>query len=121
MNVNIKGCSAEGHVSHVLAERMSSRPRGWSEDIAETMVKLLSLKYNGFKIMDVYLDRIKAKKRERREVKEIGEGIIKNVRKVIKGVEKRNNIPVMANGKVNQLQRTLKSLISCDFYNAGIF
>jgi len=26
----VKGCSAEGHVSHVLSTRMSSRPMGWS-------------------------------------------------------------------------------------------
>lgn len=25
------GCSAEGHISHVLFERMSSRLLGWSE------------------------------------------------------------------------------------------
>lgn len=28
----VKGCSAEGHVSHVLSSRMSSRPMGWSKD-----------------------------------------------------------------------------------------
>ena len=64
--------------------------------------------------MDLYLNKIKAKQNERQEVKEITKGIIKNVRKVIKSVHRRNNIPVIANGKVNRLQRTLKSLISCD-------
>lgn len=34
------GCSAEGHVSHVLSDRMSSRPMGWSEDGADAMCKL---------------------------------------------------------------------------------
>ncbi|ACM60956.1 uncharacterized protein UPF0236 [Caldicellulosiruptor bescii] len=100
---------------------MSSRPRGWSEDIAETMVKLLSLKYNGFELINVYLEKIKAKKAERQEVKEIAKGIIKNGKRVRKGTEKWNNIPVIANGKVNQLRRALKSLISCSLYNAGIF
>lgn len=38
-----------------------------------------------------------------------------------RGVEKWNNIPVIENGKVNQLQRALKSLISCDFGNRGVF
>lgn len=28
---NVKGCSAEGHVSHVLSDRLSSRPKGWSK------------------------------------------------------------------------------------------
>ena len=26
----VKGCNAEGHVSHILSSRMSSRPMGWS-------------------------------------------------------------------------------------------
>ena len=34
------GCSAEGHVSHVLSERMSSRPMGWSERGSDRMCKL---------------------------------------------------------------------------------
>jgi hypothetical protein len=29
--------------------------------------------------------------------------------------------PFIADSKVNQLRRALKSLISCDFYNAGVF
>lgn len=28
---NVYGCSAEGHVSHMYSDRMSSRPMGWSE------------------------------------------------------------------------------------------
>jgi hypothetical protein len=32
---NAQGCSAEGHVSHVLASRMFSRPLAWSEDGAD--------------------------------------------------------------------------------------
>lgn len=27
----VKGCSAEGHISHILSARMSSRPMGWSK------------------------------------------------------------------------------------------
>ena len=36
----VLGCSAEGHVSHVLSERMSSRPMGWSEVGSDRMCKL---------------------------------------------------------------------------------
>ena len=36
----LKGCSAEGHVSHVLSERLSSRPMGWSQSGADRMSKL---------------------------------------------------------------------------------
>ena len=37
---NVLGCSAEGHVSSVYAERMSSRPMGWSEDGCDAMCRL---------------------------------------------------------------------------------
>lgn len=37
---NVYGCSAEGHVSNVLSDRMSSRPMGWSEVGCDRMCKL---------------------------------------------------------------------------------
>lgn len=33
-------CSAEGHVSHIYADRMSSRPLGWSKTGADKMARL---------------------------------------------------------------------------------
>lgn len=39
-------CSAEGHVSHVLSARMSSRPMGWSKSGAERIAKLRAFLYN---------------------------------------------------------------------------
>lgn len=35
-----EGCSAEGHVSHVYSDRMSSRPMGWSETGSDRMCRL---------------------------------------------------------------------------------
>ena len=40
------GCSAEGHVSHVLSSRMSSRPLGWSIVGIEKMAELRAYHYN---------------------------------------------------------------------------
>ena len=37
---NVNGCSAEGHVSHLLSARMSSRPMGWSQTGADRMSRL---------------------------------------------------------------------------------
>lgn len=37
---HVLGCSAEGHVSSVYSERMSSRPMGWSEIGTDRMCKL---------------------------------------------------------------------------------
>ncbi len=39
-------CSAEGHVSHVFADRMSSRPLGWSKTGADKMAHLRIYYYN---------------------------------------------------------------------------
>lgn len=44
---SIYGCSAEGHVSHVLSSRLSSRPMAWSKSGAEKMSKLRAFYYNG--------------------------------------------------------------------------
>ncbi len=37
---HVLGCSAEGHVSSIYSERMSSRPMGWSETGADRMCRL---------------------------------------------------------------------------------
>ena len=42
-----QGCSAEGHVSHILSERLSSRPLGWSRRNMENIAQLRVMKANG--------------------------------------------------------------------------
>lgn len=44
---NILGGSAEGHISHVLASRMSSRPMGWTIKGANKITALRLYKLNG--------------------------------------------------------------------------
>lgn len=44
------GCSAEGHVSHVLSARLSSRPMGWSRHNMEKMAGLRVMRANGVPI-----------------------------------------------------------------------
>jgi hypothetical protein len=39
---HVIGCSAEGHVSNVLSDRMSSRPMGWSKAGSDRMCRLRS-------------------------------------------------------------------------------
>ena len=39
-NVDYIGCSAEGHVSHILSSRLSSRPLGWSKTGANNIAKM---------------------------------------------------------------------------------
>ena len=42
----LPGCSAEGHVSHILSSRMSSRPMGWSKHGGGQMGRLRAYYYN---------------------------------------------------------------------------
>ncbi len=47
------GCSAEGHVSHIYADRMSSRPLGWSKHGVHQMSKLRIYKANQGNMLDL--------------------------------------------------------------------
>lgn len=47
------GSSTEGHVSHVLASRMSSRPMGWSVQGATNMAKLIAYEKNGGNMLEL--------------------------------------------------------------------
>jgi hypothetical protein len=50
---HVKGCSAEGHVSHVLSSRMSSRPMGSSKLGATQMGKLRVYYLNGGDMLEL--------------------------------------------------------------------
>ena len=56
----VKGCSAEGHVSHVLSSRMSSRPMGWSRTGADKMAHLRAYYWNGGDMLEL----VRQQKRE---------------------------------------------------------
>jgi len=45
-------CSMEGHVSHVLAKRLTSRPKGFCKETLQSLIQLLILKSNNFKLTD---------------------------------------------------------------------
>ncbi|MCB6414962.1 ISLre2 family transposase [Faecalimonas umbilicata] len=49
----VKGCSAEGHVSHVLSSRMSSRPMGWSRTGVDKMAHLRAYYWNGGDMLEL--------------------------------------------------------------------
>ena len=46
-------CSAEGHVSHVYAARMSSRPLGWCRTGADKMARLRIYRQNGGNMLEL--------------------------------------------------------------------
>lgn len=64
------GSSTESHVSHVLSERMSSRPMGWSKVGMSKMAELRAYYYNGGDMLELvrYQKRAKRKEKEREEI-----------------------------------------------------
>ena len=65
------GCSAEGHVSHVLSSRLSSRPMGWSYVGANQMAHLRIHRANGLDLHKAYLKK-RDKERTRLDSIEMG-------------------------------------------------
>ncbi|WP_329887488.1 UPF0236 family transposase-like protein [Pseudoramibacter sp. HA2172] len=50
---NYRGCSAEGHISRVFSDRMSSRPLGWSRIEADKMSRLRIYRENKRDILEL--------------------------------------------------------------------
>jgi len=63
------GCSAEGHVSHILSARLSSRPSSWSNVGADQMAKLRVYKLNGGNIYELMKETAAKEKKEKKIVK----------------------------------------------------
>lgn len=103
----IVGCSAEGHISHILSARMSSRPMGWSIDGADKMASLRAFKANKGKVYDF----LKAQKQEKKLYK-ITRSIMKQTSKGLKSKanEHLGNITVFNTGRITGLYKEIKSM-----------
>lgn len=104
------GCSAEGHISHIYADRLSSRPLGWSPVGVDKMARLRVYKANGGKICDL-LD-YKEGKKEKALDEEMRKAIDKEIKKkqrIYKDAFAAETI-VKEKGKATGLYKALKSL-----------
>lgn len=63
----IEGSSTESHVSHVLSDRMSSRPKGWSRKGAEKMARLRAYYLNDGDMLELVRYQKKEKPEEEEE------------------------------------------------------
>lgn len=107
-NLDYVGCSAEGHVSHILSDRLSSRPMGWSEVGADQMARLRVYKKNGGKVYDL----IKLKKQsefKERKIKELDKRVVKKKLNVSIN-ETLDNLEIINIGKRTQMSEFLKSI-----------
>lgn len=105
----IIGCSAEGHVSHVFSNRLSSRPKGWSEKGVAKMSKLIIYKKNGGKIYDLVMAQ-KLKEKETRKI-EIEKELAREVRNLSSSRYANSwnsNLTVLAIGKRTGLFKNIK-------------
>lgn len=50
---DLHGCSAEGHISHIYSDRMSSRPMGWKSENVDKMSRLRLLREDGIKAKEI--------------------------------------------------------------------
>ncbi len=103
------GVSAEGHISHVLSARLSSRPLAWGRTGVDQMARLRALKANRVSITESYLKQrrpqaklfklcVEELHRERQKLKKAVGEVARNI-----------NIPAMS-GPITQLRRALKAL-----------
>jgi len=76
----LHGCSAEGHISHIYSDRLSSRPKGWCIPNLDNMSRLRIYKANEGKVRDLIVQRDKVIKFE--EIQSIEKPIRKRMKKV---------------------------------------
>lgn len=65
----VMGSSTEGHISHVLSARMSSRPMGWSRQGADNLAQIRIYWKNGGDMLELVKQQ-KDREKERREEEE---------------------------------------------------
>ncbi len=102
------GCSAEGHVSHILSSRLSSRPLGWSRTGVDQMARLRVFVANGGDVYDIFMRKKKAAINEASEVK-VDREIIRK-RKLTASYETIGNITILNIGKRTWASQFLKSV-----------
>ena len=102
------GCSAEGHVSHILSARLSSRPMGWSKEGVDCMARLRVFRENGG---NIYQQILKKKEHLQFEIKITKKAeLIRKMEQRAAGLELTHNLSVINYGKVTGLNSALKMI-----------
>ena len=104
----VHGCSAEGHVSHILSARLSNRPGAWSKGGAEQMAALRAAKANGLNIQEIYL----AQQPQPVKVLQLDAETLKRAKRTLQkktAAAMIRNMPIL-NGPQSPLTKTLRAL-----------
>ena len=110
------GCSAEGHVSHILSARLSTRPGAWSIDNLDRMAQLRVMSANGQMISYSQLRKgteaasqeTKNKAKDLISTKRFQTALRKNTKKGIQAAHA--SLPVLTHGKTTTLYQALHGL-----------
>jgi hypothetical protein len=110
-NYEIVGCSAEGHVSHIFSDRLSSRPKGWSTKGVDQMSQLRVFKQNGGKVYDLVMAQKKKEKQIQKQ--ELQDELIQELRTEGKRYENvwNSNLTVIQKGRKTVLYSGLRNII----------
>ncbi|HZK43984.1 MAG TPA: UPF0236 family protein [Syntrophomonadaceae bacterium] len=101
-------CSAEGHVSHILSSRLSSRPLGWCKTGVDQMARLRTFEANGGIVYDPLMEKkIIEQKENRRSKIELN---ISEKRKTVRQYETFGNLAILNIGKNTTTAKFLRSI-----------
>ncbi len=105
------GCSAEGHVSHILSSRLSSRPLGWCKTGVDQMARLRAFEANGGVVYNLLMEKKRAAQKETR-IHKISQAIIekRKVTEINEIDETLGNLMILNVGKKAPISQFLKSI-----------
>jgi len=103
------GSNAEGHVGHILSNRLSRAPQSWGEIGINQMSKLRAMKANNCSIFQEYVEQ---KKPVLSVIKVCEKAIVEERRRIKKAIrlEVYDNMPALSAGRLTQLRRALRGL-----------
>jgi len=102
-------CSAEGHVSHILSHRLSSRPISWSRKGSENVAKLRVYTRNGGSIRGL-LEKAKVIQMKDKVQVRVNKTTLKKRKKSYEAFS--SNITILDIGKRTNAYKFLKSIRS---------
>ncbi len=102
------GCSTEGHISHILSARLSSRPLSWCREGVDQMSRLRAFKANSGNVYDLVKER---SKKNRNKNHKIRKPYYKKATNLISD-EKFGNVPVVLIGKRTWKRELFKRIAS---------
>ena len=103
-------CSAEGHISHILSARLSSRPMGWSIIGADEMARMRTYKANGGSIKEYYR-KLRAERKKEERILELDKKVVKDIKKTFNTIDPDIMIDMPYINRTDG--RWLKNMINC--------